>query len=130
MRALFLDPGVRALYDDGWERTAAATVAGMRALVGPDVDDPALAELVGELSVRSEVFRRLWARHDVRARKSGTSIFMHPRIGRFDLRFEKLSLPDTDGQILVIYHAEAGSASAQALARLAANAPPLAVNES
>ncbi len=29
------------------------TVAGLRALVGPDVDDPRLNELVGELSVRS-----------------------------------------------------------------------------
>ena len=51
-------------------------------------------------------------------------------VGRLELRFEKLSLADTDGQILVIYHAEAGSASAQALSRLAASAPPLAVNES
>jgi transcriptional regulator with XRE-family HTH domain len=129
VRALFLDPSVRALYGEDWDRIAAGTVASLRALVGPDVDDPGLAELVGELSVRSDGFRRLWARHDVRARKSGTSVFMHPRVGRLELRYEKLSLADTDGQILVIYHAEAGSASAQALARLAASTPPVAVNE-
>jgi MmyB-like transcription regulator ligand binding domain len=31
--------------------------------VGPDIDDPRLTTLVGELSLRSEEFRRLWARH-------------------------------------------------------------------
>ena len=34
---------------------------GYARLVGPDVDDPRLNELVGELSVRSERFRQLWA---------------------------------------------------------------------
>lgn len=129
IRAVFLDPSVRELYEDDWGRIAAGTVASLRALVGPD-DDPGLTQLVGELSVRSEPFRRLWARHDVRARKSGTTVFMHPRVGRLALQFEKLSIADTDGQVLVIYHAKPGSASAQALARLAASAPPLAVNES
>jgi hypothetical protein len=45
----------------------------LRALVGPDVDDPRLNELVGGLSVRSEHFRKLWARHDVRPKRSGTT---------------------------------------------------------
>jgi MmyB-like transcription regulator ligand binding domain len=36
---------------------------------GPNVDDLRLKELVGDLSVRSERFRQLWARHDVRRRK-------------------------------------------------------------
>jgi transcriptional regulator with XRE-family HTH domain len=129
IRAAFLDPGVRELYEDDWDRIATGAVANLRALVGPD-DDPQLNKLVGELSVRSEPFRRLWARHDVRARKSGTCVLMHPQVGRLALQFEKLSIADTDGQVLVIYHAKPGGASAQALARLAASAPPLAVNES
>ena len=60
VRAAFLDPRVRDMYDD-WEYVTESTVAGLRALVGPDVDDPRLNELVGELSVRSERFRQLWA---------------------------------------------------------------------
>lgn len=119
VRAIFLDPATRVLYGEEWERSAAGTLAILRGLAGPDIDDPHLSELVGELSVRSEDFRRLWARHDVRARKSGTRTFMHPRVGRLELGFEKLALTDTDGQVLVVYHAEPGSASAQALAQLA-----------
>ena len=91
----------------------------MRALVGPDVDDPRLNELVGELSVRSERFRRLWARHDARPKRSGSARLEHPQVGPLELSYEKLPIPDTDRQTLSVYHAEPGSPSAQALALLA-----------
>jgi hypothetical protein len=118
VRAAFLDPRVRDMYEN-WEYVTESTVAGLRALVGPDVDDPRLNELVGELSVRSERFRQLWARHDARPRRSGTSLLDHPQVGPLELSYHKLPLPDTDCQTLVIYHAEPGSPSAQALTLLA-----------
>jgi MmyB-like transcription regulator ligand binding domain len=59
-----------------WERSLAGTVAALRANVGPDIDDPWLTELVGDLSLRSKEFRQLWARHDVRPKGSGTTV-MH-----------------------------------------------------
>ena len=94
----------------------------MRALAGADIDDPRLNELVGELSVRSERFRRLWARHDARPKRSGAARIDHPEVGPLELSFEKLSIPDTDRQTIAIYHAEPGSRSAQALALLASAA--------
>jgi hypothetical protein len=97
-------------------------VAGLRALVGPDIDDPRLNELVGELSVRSERYRRLWARHDVRHRSRGTTQIEHPLVGPLELTYDKLQIHDTDGQTLVIYQAAPGSASAQALVFLSASA--------
>ncbi|GAA4582335.1 helix-turn-helix transcriptional regulator [Planotetraspora phitsanulokensis] len=117
LRALFLDPGVRAYYRD-WEKITSGTVGALRELAGPDVDDPRLTDLVGELSVRSELFRRLWARHDVRARRCGTSVIDHPQVGPLELRFEKLSISGGNGQLLVIKHAEPGSPTAQGLALL------------
>jgi hypothetical protein len=77
VRAAFLDLRLRDMYED-WDRIAETTVAGLRALVGPDVDDPRLNELVGELSVRSERFRQLWARHDSRPKRSGAMHIDHP----------------------------------------------------
>jgi transcriptional regulator with XRE-family HTH domain len=121
VRAAFLDPRVRDMYGD-WEHVTETTVAGLRALVGPDVDDARLNELVGELSVRSERFRQLWARHDVRPKRSGTSRIDHPQVGPLELSYEKLPIPDTDHQTLVVYHAAPGSPSAQALALLATTA--------
>jgi transcriptional regulator with XRE-family HTH domain len=118
VRAAFLDPSLRDLYGD-WEWITESTVAGLRAIVGPDVDDPRLNELVGELSVRSERFRQLWARHDARPKRSGTSRLEHPQVGPLELSYEKLPIPDTNCQTLVIYHAEPATRSAQALTLLA-----------
>jgi len=121
VRAAFLDPRVRDMYR-GWERITENTVAALRALVGPDVDDPRLNELVGELSVRSDRFRQLWARHDVRPKRSGTVEIDHPLVGPLDLSDERLPIPATDRQTLVVFHAASGSVSAQALTLLATTA--------
>jgi transcriptional regulator with XRE-family HTH domain len=121
VRSAFLDTRVRDMHGD-WEYLTESTVADLRALVGPDVDDPRLNELVGELSVRSERFRRLWARHDVRQKRSGTTRIAHPLVGPLELTYQKLQILDTDGQTLVVYQAAPGSASARALALLGATA--------
>ncbi|MEU0040538.1 transcriptional regulator, partial [Streptomyces sp. NPDC006333] len=118
LRTTFLNPEVRELYKD-WERTAHSLVASVRALASPDLDDPQLAELVGDLSIRSEDFRRLWARHDVRARTSGTAHLLHPQIGPVSLNFQKLEITGTDRQIVVIYHVPPGSDAAERLSLLA-----------
>ena len=119
LRAAFLDPSVRTLFGDHWESLAHNAIAGLRALIGPEVDDP-LNELVGELSVRSDHFRSLWARHDIRAGTSGGTRHMyHPEVGELELHYENLQISGTDGQTLIIYHADPGSPTAQALALLA-----------
>jgi transcriptional regulator with XRE-family HTH domain len=118
VRAAFFDPAVVELHGD-WERITESTVATLRALVGPDVDDPRLTELVGELSVRSERFRELWGRHDVRPKTCGAEVFHHPQMGTMRLRYEKLNIDGRDGQALLAYHAEPGGESAEKLALLA-----------
>ncbi|OZM80873.1 helix-turn-helix domain-containing protein [Pseudonocardia sp. MH-G8] len=117
VRLIFLDPDARSFYPE-WERAAANTVAGLRAAVGLDRDDPALIELVGELSVKSEPFRRLWARHDVRQKSHEVKRFHHPVVGELTLTYEALTVNSAPGQQLVVYHAEPGSPSEQALALL------------
>jgi transcriptional regulator with XRE-family HTH domain len=127
LRAAFLDPAVRALYGDHWESLAHSMIAGVRALLGPDVDDPVLDELVGELSVRSDHFRTLWARHDIRARTSGGGRHMHhPRVGELELHYENLLIAGTVGQTLIIYHADPGSPRASTSAPLHPNRGQLA----
>ena len=117
LRTLFLDPDEHDLYPE-WAKAARGLVAGFRASVGSDVDDPRIVQLVGELSLASEQFRRLWARHDVTALAGGSLRLHHPQVGLLELRREKLPLADSGGQILAIYHAEAGSESAHALSLL------------
>ncbi|MEV0210037.1 helix-turn-helix transcriptional regulator [Streptomyces sp. NPDC050788] len=121
LRTIFLDPAEQALYPD-WEKTAGGLVAGFRASVGGDVDDPRIVQLVGELSLGSDKFRRLWARHDVTALAGGSLALCHPQLGRLELGREKLPIADSGGQILAIYHAEPGSESARALESLRSSA--------
>ncbi|MEV0563783.1 helix-turn-helix transcriptional regulator [Dactylosporangium sp. NPDC049742] len=114
VRAVFLDPATRRIYAD-WPKVAAETVASLRATAGADLDDPRLTDLVGELSLKSEDFRRLWARHDVAAKTAGTKRFVHPMVGELTLSFETFTVNGAPGQQLLVYHAEPASPSAQAL---------------
>ncbi len=118
VRATFLDPEVRRLTGD-WDSVAYSAVSRLRALAGPDIDDPRLAELVGELSVRSDWFRRLWARHDIEVAAVPVRTFNHPLVGSLELYTEWLAITGAEGQLLVVYHAAPGSPSEQALTRLA-----------
>src|SRR5262249_29962232 len=63
--AAFLEPEMRELHQD-WAEMTARVVPYLRSIVGADVDDPRLVEIIGELSLRSERFRTLWARQDVK----------------------------------------------------------------
>ncbi|WP_225847615.1 helix-turn-helix domain-containing protein [Streptomyces sp. HPF1205] len=116
--AAFLEPELRALHVD-WEEMTARIVPYLRSVAGPDIDDPRLVEIVGELSVRSDRFRKLWARQDVAHKATGTSRLQHPRVGPLELHYEKLLIPGTRGQTLVTYHARPGSDSEDRLRLLA-----------
>ena len=82
-------------------------------------DDPVLAALIGELSMRSGDFRRLWAAHDVKRKSHGGMRLMHPLAGELTLRYETLALPGDQEQSLSMYHAEPGSTAEEALRLLA-----------
>ena len=79
----------------------------------------ALTDLIGELSTRSEEFRRRWAAHDVKLHRSGVKRFHHPVVGDLTLAYEALELPGDPGQRINVYTAEPGSPSADALGLLA-----------
>ena len=114
VRLVFLDPDARDFYPD-WERVARNTVGGLRAAA---TDHPRLINTVGELSVKSADFRRLWARHDIRQKAHETKRFRHPLVGELTLTYEALTVNSAPGQQLVVYRAEPGSPSEEALSLL------------
>ena len=123
LRDVFLDPEEQALFVHG-ERAAGALIAGFRQSVGTDIDDPRFIELVGELSLASPLFRQLWARHDVAPRSGAAVTFAHPQVGTIHLDREKLAISGSDGLMLVAYHAQTGSESAEKLRILGSMALP------
>ena len=117
-RFQFLDPVSREFYPD-WDLFAEMCVAIMRSEAGRDPHDTGLQDLIGELSTRSDTFRRLWGAHDVRTHGSGTKRFHHPVVGDLTLAYEELAITAQPGQVLMIYTAEPGSPSAERLRLLA-----------
>ncbi|ARF60005.1 MULTISPECIES: helix-turn-helix domain-containing protein [Streptomyces] len=117
-RLVFLSPAYRDLFVN-WDSKASDMVSYLRLYAGCHPDDPELSALVGELSVKSEEFRRLWATHNVKEKGHGTKLVRHPLAGDLTLSYETLNLPDDEEQHLVTYHAEPGSASAEGLRLLA-----------
>ncbi|WP_328323381.1 helix-turn-helix transcriptional regulator [Kribbella sp. NBC_00382] len=117
-RFVFLDDAASSLYAD-WHRAAGDCVANLRLYAGRHPDDPQLTELIGELSVRSDTFRRIWADHDVLAHASGTKRLHHPLVGDLTLDYEVLTVADDPEQALVILTPEPASPSAEAIDILA-----------
>lgn len=117
-RFVFLDPRARRFYIE-WETVAHDLVAALRGEAGRNPYDRDLADLVGQLSVRSDEFRIRWASHDVRFHRSGTKRFQHALVGELTLAYESLQLPADPGLTLVTYSAEPGSSTEDALRELA-----------
>ncbi|MEU8773209.1 helix-turn-helix transcriptional regulator [Streptomyces sp. NPDC048606] len=118
-RITFLDGASRELYAD-WDSCARENVAYLHLDAGRHPDDPRLASLIGELSMRSADFRRWWAEHPVQDKASGTKRFRHPVVGDVELAYETLRATDDPEQSLITYAAEPGSPSHDALRMLLA----------
>ncbi|MEV6210001.1 helix-turn-helix transcriptional regulator [Kitasatospora sp. NPDC051914] len=122
-RITFLDPAARTLYAD-WTSCARENVAYLHLQAGQRPDDPLLASLIGELSVKSQDFRRWWAEHPVQDKTSGTKRFHHPLVGDLELAYETLRTADDPDQALITYAADPGTPSHDALHMLLAWSAP------
>lgn len=117
-RFVFLARSAKEFFVD-WDTIANDTVSILRAEAGRDPHDRNLSDLVGELSTRSDEFRTRWASHNVKQHTTGVKRFHHPVVGALTLDYEVLDLAADTGQSLLVYTAEAGSSSSEALKLLA-----------
>jgi len=105
-------------YPD-WDGAADVCVAILRTEAGRNPYDKEIQDLVGELSTRSEEFRTRWAKHNVRHHSSGSKLFHHPVVGDLHLVYEGMGLMADAGLNLLVYSAQPGSSSEDALRLLA-----------
>ncbi|MCC3314544.1 helix-turn-helix transcriptional regulator [Nocardia africana] len=113
-RLVFFDEGMRELYED-WPAKAADVVAYLRLDAARNPGDHGIAALIDELRRRGADFERLWSRHEVKDKTHGHYVYRHPVVGRLDLGFETLRLPDDPDQALIVHTVEPDSPSATAL---------------
>ncbi|WP_436531767.1 helix-turn-helix transcriptional regulator [Actinoplanes sp. HUAS TT8] len=117
-RFTFLDSAAHRFYPD-WNLAADMLVANLRTAAGKDPHDKGLHDLVGELSTRSDDFRRRWGAHNVRIHGTGVKTFHHHVVGGLELAYESMDLRADPDLTLTIYSADPQSPSAQALKLLA-----------
>ncbi|MGL5818761.1 MAG: transcriptional regulator, partial [Phycicoccus sp.] len=118
LRLMVLEPLVRERYGN-LEEMVHHSVAQLRVTAVLDPDSPRLSALVAELSAGSELFRSVWASHDVAVKRHGRKVVRHPDVGTVHLDYEVMPVDDAGDQMLVIHTPEPGSPSAAALEFLA-----------
>lgn len=117
-RHIFLDDRAQVFYPD-WNMFAEVTVAILRTEAARDPHNKEFHDLIGELSTRSDDFRRLWGAHNVRHHGTGFKTFHHPDVGEMTLAYEGMQLEAEPGLTLTIYAAEPNTASAERMQLLA-----------
>ena len=116
LRWRLLDPAARQLFVN-WDEATEVAVNGFRELSGSCPTDPRMRALIAELSDASPRFRELWGRAEVGYRL-GIHHMRHALVGDLFLYRHRLNAPYPGGEHVLMYRAEPGSPSAQALEEL------------
>jgi transcriptional regulator with XRE-family HTH domain len=111
-----LDPAAREFFVD-WDEATDIAVSGLRESAASCPDDPRMRALIDQLSTASARFRELWGRAEVGCRV-GIHHLRHPQVGDLYLYRNKLNVPYSSGQHVIILRADPGSDSARALEEL------------
>jgi transcriptional regulator with XRE-family HTH domain len=117
-RFIFLDPRARDYYVD-WPLARRMTAAMLRLEAGRDPLNSDLTALIGELSTRSQQFRKDWADQDVHEHRTGQKVYRHPAVGEIEITFDVFEIPGETGLSIATYSVDEGSESADKFALLA-----------
>ncbi|MBE1875697.1 helix-turn-helix transcriptional regulator [Myceligenerans pegani] len=107
LMTLFRDDESR-LRCAGWETMALDYIGMLRAAVALDPDHPRAVAIIGELSIQSAEFRRMWARHHVRESVHGAKTIRHPRIGEIDVEWDAYPIPGVPGAHMIVFAPQPG----------------------
>ncbi|MFE5138325.1 helix-turn-helix transcriptional regulator [Streptomyces fagopyri] len=113
-RLIFLDPTMRSLFTD-WEDAGRISAATLRMETAATPDDPRLATLVGELSVRSPEFRQWWNGRIVSDTTSGPKRYRHALVGPLTLDCDTWTSSGDPDITFMVLTAEPGSPEDHAL---------------
>ena len=99
VESLVLDPAWRSLFVD-WDSVAQSAVAQFRAAIGAR---PAYTSFVQSLAARSPDFADMWELGAIAGAPIWTKSLNHPTLGRLNLRYASLVLPDAADVSVSIY---------------------------
>ncbi|WP_396136332.1 MULTISPECIES: helix-turn-helix transcriptional regulator [unclassified Arthrobacter] len=114
LRFQLLDPRAPDFYVD-WDLAVRNGAALLREAAGRDHADKDLFALIGELSAKSELFRTLWASHDVLRYRWGQKRYRHPLVGDLVFESQTFAVAGNASLDLVVFTASPDSPTADAL---------------
>jgi transcriptional regulator with XRE-family HTH domain len=116
VRRFFLhpDPARRGYGMGDSAQFARTAVSYLRVAASRYPRSTEIRDLIRDLTAGSPEFARLWRDQELRIEHHSHQVLDHPAVGRLELDFEILTLPDRDQQV-VLFTAEPGSPVYQAL---------------
>ncbi len=103
LRRMFLDPATRSAQAD-WESVARFLVATFRAETARAGEDRRAADLVAELSGKSDAFARMWTENDVQTPGEGAKTIRHAAVGDITFEFSSFAIDGRPDLKLMIYN--------------------------
>ncbi|WFF42036.1 XRE family transcriptional regulator [Salinicola endophyticus] len=113
---LFTDDALRRVIAD-WSTQAPRMLSSFRRDHARAGDDPAIGQLVSELTAHSPEFRQWWRRHEVDAPCQGVRALDLPDLGEIDFEHTSLIVDESRHLRLVVYAVREGEPQADAFAR-------------
>lgn len=114
---VLFDPAVRAQHPR-WEVNVARVVGALR--LSSDPLDPRLQQIVGNLSILSADFRRIWARQDVAVLPGGPTPIQVAPFGAVDFVVQNFAVAGHDGYTMTTIFAIPDTPAVSVMAYLAA----------
>ncbi|TDC29062.1 XRE family transcriptional regulator [Micromonospora sp. 15K316] len=112
VRHVLLSDKARLIHRD-WEASAAGLVGMLRMYCGRHPNDPRAAELVAELTAKSDAFRQLWSeRHVAKKIILDSKVIEHPVVGPIRLHLEAVQTTEDREQTLHVMMPDSASRSA------------------
>ena len=103
LRRMFLEPATRAAQLD-WDLVARFLVATFRAETARAGESERAAELVAELTAKSEDFARMWMGNDVHTIGEGAKTIRHAVVGEISFEFSSFTVDGRPDLKMMIYN--------------------------
>ncbi len=103
LRRVFLEPRMRDAQSD-WEGIARFLVATFRAETARAGTDDRAAELLAELTAKSDEFNAMWAENDVQSMGEGVKTIRHPLAGPISFEFSSFTVAGRPDLKLLTYN--------------------------
>lgn len=103
LRRLFLDAHWREGFEP-WSEVAESAVAQFRASTSARTNENHFIEFIAQLQRDSEIFKEMWARHELSDPPSHVKIFNHATMGRVRLAYNSVTPDDAPADVRIVLY--------------------------